>query len=803
MTVVKELITKLTFKVNKKGIERYERDVKRMTRELTRLSAEARKPLVVRFNKRSLHDATKSLREAKTEARGLKNAARGNFNIRLNVTGEGAVRSARQQVERLRRSQRSAGASGYVAGRMARGGRGGMGSLAGMALLGGGGYSAYRLASFIGGAGGEEELLQARLGRMLGSKTAAIDTMNRQRNFAAVTPYTTSELTSGYIDIAAQGVKLTNDQQTALGDLAAMSGKSYGELMEAMKSANRGMGSMVDNFVGLKAKAKDGRLEMQMLDNVTGKWVKKMVDAGDMKGIVDFFVKGGKRSNIAGTMSDMSQTMPGKTSTLMDNLKLAASNLWFSGLGEVTHSITDGLLNWVQQDLQPAATEIGGAIKALSGLVANDSVKGLANSISERFGQSKDIAFGKGSYYETMMSGGYDGRITNFSEGTADFLFKNGSMLLDPIAQLLGFGPIKGGTTSGTLDLIKQRAADRKLSTHSRNAGIMQRVGNVTPAQHAINQRVRQNRAEGLAKAPGMQTDMSKHAASMKGFGGIIDNMSARWADFKTQWTAGAHSMGQSAVEMGYGAYDAVAAFASRGKMQISNFGRSASNTFQGWMNSAKGYIQGIWDSVKNMASGMKDSVSNAIESIKSYFSGLSESATSVFNRIKNSASNMFGGAINQLMQMANLINNMPTVKSGGGAGGAVSRTGRGVANAIRNASPRSRGGWLPPGYQRDNYLLRGSSGEFMIRQSTASQIMRNPAQGFQRLAHDMGVQTRPHTAPVVQGGGVQVSYNPVFHINGAANPQATAGSVMQKFERGATMAINKAARASSGLATA
>jgi hypothetical protein len=192
----------------------------------------------------------------------------------------------------------------------------GLKSLIGGAVLGLGSLVTGKVANELLSANREYQSLIARLKTLEGSAEKGAAKFQELQNIATTTPFQLTEVTEAYIRLKAAGFDASESNIRALGDLSVASGKNLGDVTEALLSANRGLGSMVDNFVGLQARAEDGGLTLK--NTRTG--IQSVVKAGDTKGLLNFFVAAGKAPGIIGGMAEQMKTLNGRISNIQDNI---------------------------------------------------------------------------------------------------------------------------------------------------------------------------------------------------------------------------------------------------------------------------------------------------------------------------------------------------------------------------------------------------------------------------------------------------------------------------------------------------
>lgn len=214
-------------------------------------------------------------------------------------------------------------------------------------------YLSFQAASsaskFIFGATAEKETALTQLTTLVGKNKAGGIFADLQK-FAATTPYELKDVMEMFNRLEGAGFgllgkdgKVKYDMLIKLGDLASASNKPLDELTNTILSANRGMSSMVDNFVGLNAHAKDGALAMAMFDRASGKTLNKTIKEGDKAGLMDFFLMAGERKGIKGGMEAQSKTLSGQMSTLKDSAKQMAT-AFSSGFISKVHTLLDGMI---------------------------------------------------------------------------------------------------------------------------------------------------------------------------------------------------------------------------------------------------------------------------------------------------------------------------------------------------------------------------------------------------------------------------------------------------------------------------
>ncbi len=243
-----------------------------------------------------------------------------------------------------------------------------MGTLKKVAGVAAGAFAAQKVGGFVFDAAKEYETGMTRLNTLVGKDRAGAVYKDLQK-FAASTPFEMNDIMDMFIRMQGAGFNLM-DRQTGkidyselvkFGDLAAASNKPLSEFTDMALSASRGLGSMVDNFVGLGAKSvtKDGKnyLEADMIDQKTGKKSTRLIDLEDKKALQQFLSDAGSRSGIQGGMDALSKTLSGQMSTITDNLKNIAQK-FFLGFGDQVHTALDKTIKFLEK-MGPVAGRLG------------------------------------------------------------------------------------------------------------------------------------------------------------------------------------------------------------------------------------------------------------------------------------------------------------------------------------------------------------------------------------------------------------------------------------------------------------
>lgn len=353
---VNKLVTTFAFKLNKGEIKSYEAMLKRLDKQGQAMAKNASKAMSSQMGgaAKAMGSQFGSLfKQIQRQANGLK------LNPRVHIDNS----SAKAKIKEV---------DSMVNGLSKR--------LSSMALGLGGGMGAMGIGNYIANAAGEMETAMTRLNTLVGPKFANNVFANLQK-FAKDTPYELKDVMDMFVRLQGAGFdlmdrttgKINYSAITKLGDLAAASNKPLAELTDAMLSSKRGLGAMVDNFIGMAGKADgDGGLKVTMVDPRSGKQlIEKDIKGGDTKSLFDFWLSGGSRTGVAGGMDALSKTLPGQMSTLSDTVKNLFQQMWKAGLGDPIHK---GLSNLMKNldELEPkfkAAGKMGGKlVESLQGM---------------------------------------------------------------------------------------------------------------------------------------------------------------------------------------------------------------------------------------------------------------------------------------------------------------------------------------------------------------------------------------------------------------------------------------------------
>lgn len=173
-------------------------------------------------------------------------------------------------------------------------------------------------------------VLRNTLGEVQGNN--ALDMIAK---FAATTPFQLDEVTDSFIRMANQGFVPTQSQMVKLGDLASSTGKSFGQLSEALLDAQTGQFERLKEF-GIKASSNGDKVTFSFKEQET------TVDKTN-SAIQEYILSLGELNGIQGANALISESMTGQISNLSDKFdamfnQIGQSNsgIIYSGLGLVS-----------------------------------------------------------------------------------------------------------------------------------------------------------------------------------------------------------------------------------------------------------------------------------------------------------------------------------------------------------------------------------------------------------------------------------------------------------------------------------
>jgi hypothetical protein len=175
------------------------------------------------------------------------------------------------------------------------------------------------------------ETFGAVLTNTLGSASQAQLAMQMITDFAAKTPFSVEELTGAFVKLANQGFKPSYDEMRKLGDLASSTGKSFGQLAEAILDAQTGEFERLKEF-GVKAAVAGDKVTFSFkevattVDNTASSIQQYLLGLGDIEGV-------------SGAAAAISDTLQGKLSNLGDSWTTLMKNMGDSNKGVLKETV--------------------------------------------------------------------------------------------------------------------------------------------------------------------------------------------------------------------------------------------------------------------------------------------------------------------------------------------------------------------------------------------------------------------------------------------------------------------------------
>ena len=178
------------------------------------------------------------------------------------------------------------------------------------------------------------QTLEASLITFTGSAEKAAQAFDVLSNFAATTPFGLEEVVGGFNKLIARGIVPTIQQLTSFGNIAAGTGKSLDQFVEAIADASVGEFERLKEF-GIKANQEGDRVKFTFggVTTTVGKNSKEILQYLQSLGDTKF----------AGGMERQAKTIGGAFSALSDSIRLAAIQFGKSGFNEALVNVTNTL----------------------------------------------------------------------------------------------------------------------------------------------------------------------------------------------------------------------------------------------------------------------------------------------------------------------------------------------------------------------------------------------------------------------------------------------------------------------------
>lgn len=195
-------------------------------------------------------------------------------------------------------------------------------------------FSIDQLASFgraMVNVRGEFQKFEAVLTNTLdGDKVRASGLLQGLADFAAKTPYQLNDITENFVKLANQGIILTQEELTKLGDFAAVTGKPIGQLFEAIMDINNPE----------RWKEFGTRIQTEGEKVMISFRGQKVEFDRTIEGAKNAIAQLGTMDGVAGTMSVISETLVGQISNLED-----AWDQMLNNLGKANENTFSGMLS--------------------------------------------------------------------------------------------------------------------------------------------------------------------------------------------------------------------------------------------------------------------------------------------------------------------------------------------------------------------------------------------------------------------------------------------------------------------------
>ena len=171
---------------------------------------------------------------------------------------------------------------------------------------------------------GEFQKFEAVLTNTLGGdKIKSSGLLKGLAEFAANTPYQLTDITENFIKLANQGIILTREELTKLGDVAAVTGKPFGQLSEAIMDVNN---TERWKEFGMRVTTEGEKVTMSFRGQ-------RIEFERTIEGAKNAIAKIGSMDGVAGTMSVISKTLLGQISNLQDAWDAMLNEMGKSGEG--------------------------------------------------------------------------------------------------------------------------------------------------------------------------------------------------------------------------------------------------------------------------------------------------------------------------------------------------------------------------------------------------------------------------------------------------------------------------------------
>lgn len=205
----------------------------------------------------------------------------------------------------------------------------------------------------------EWEKQTAVLKTLTGSQKEAESTMKMIKKVADASLSPLKEVSDAYIRLVNQGIKPTYSEMKKMVDVAVASGRSFGQLAEAIFDATNGQLRGLKDF-GIQSKIIGDKMQLSF---------KGMTQTVDMTGeaIADFVIKAGELPGVAGASEELGKTVAGAFDNIGDSVEsliLTLGELSSDTMVKAANTLTDliTVLNFVASSGEKAKTGVVGFI---------------------------------------------------------------------------------------------------------------------------------------------------------------------------------------------------------------------------------------------------------------------------------------------------------------------------------------------------------------------------------------------------------------------------------------------------------
>ena len=177
----------------------------------------------------------------------------------------------------------------------------------------------------------EWEKQTAVLRTLTGSQKEAESTMKMIKKVADASLSPLKEVSDAYIRLVNQGIKPTFSEMKKMVDVAVASGRSFGQLAEAIFDATNGQIRGLKDF-GIQSKIQGDKIQLSF---------KGMTQSVDMTGeaIADFVIKAGEMNGVMGASERVGKTLIGTFDDLGDEVETILLTLGKFSEGNIVESV--------------------------------------------------------------------------------------------------------------------------------------------------------------------------------------------------------------------------------------------------------------------------------------------------------------------------------------------------------------------------------------------------------------------------------------------------------------------------------